>query len=964
MFTQTSCKSQLAENARLLGTEYCILTTPEIQARSNIDRLLRLAGWVVQNVGALNVRAARGVAVREFPLRAGHGTADYLLYLDGRAAGVVEAKPVGHTLTGVETQSAKYGSGLPDNLPCYVRPLPFLYESTGAETKFTNGLDPHPSSRNVFSFHTPEALSEWLGESDSPEQAKIDGPELIADAGSGVYRIRHSLRRMLTTMPPLESSNLWSVQAQAIRNLEQSLAEVRPRALIQMATGSGKTFMACNQVYRLIKHAGARRVLFLVDRSNLGRQTYREFQGFTVPGDGRKFTELYNVQLLQSNSIDSVSKVCIATIQRVYSMLRGEELDPEIEEASGYDLATTRPSPQMVEYNRSFPIEEFDFIITDECHRSIYDLWRQVLEYFDAFLIGLTATPSKQTVGFFNQNLVMEYNHQQAVADGINVGYSVYRIETKITEEGATVEAGLKVDRRDRRTREKRWEELDEDLTYTPGQLDRDVVAADQIRTVIQTFRDKVTTEIFPGREHVPKTIIFAKDDSHADDIVNIVREEFAKGNEFCQKITYRTTGAKPEDLITQFRNSFNPRIVVTVDMIATGTDIRPVEVVFFMRNVRSRNFFEQMKGRGVRTISDTDFNAVTPDAEGKDRFVVVDAVGVTESELSESYSLDRHPSAPFDKLLDMVAMGDRDTDTLSSLASRLARLDRRLSPQDRQAVEDVAGGVNLKTLVSELLNATDPDAALKEAQEATGQDDPPEEAIAKAEKELIEAAAKPFAANPELRQRLIEIHRAYEQTIDTVSQDTVVRAEFSGAEADSITRSFREYIEENRDEITALQVLYQRPYSQRLSYADIRALADALHSPPRSWTTRALWDAYRQLDQSRVRGSSQRVMADIVSLVRYAIGNDEELAPFAERVEERFQGWLAMQETAGRDFTDEQRQWLEAIKDHIAGSVSIETSDLQYAPFAQWGGIGRANALFTDGLAPLLEELNLALAG
>ena len=934
--------------------------TPEQQSRVNIDRMLEQSGWVVQAAATVNLYAARGVAVREFPLRPGHGFADYLLYVDGRAAGVVEAKPEGHTLTGVETQSGKYGAGLPENLPAYFRPLPFLYESTGVETRFTNGLDPDPRSRAVFAFHTPETMAAWVGA--SIPSWDIGQPQIAG--AQAAYSTPYSLRHKLTAMPPLDDSQLWAVQARAIRNLEQSLSGGRPRSLVQMATGSGKTFMACNQVYRLIRHAGARRVLFLVDRSNLGRQTLREFQGFTVPGDGRKFTELYNVQLLQSASIDPVSRVCIATIQRVYSMLKGEELDPEMDEPSGYDVASTRPSPQTVEYNRNFPIEEFDFIITDECHRSIYDLWRQVLEYFDAFLIGLTATPSKQTIGFFNQNLVMEYNHQQAVADGINVGYTVYRIETKITEEGSTIEAGLKVDRRDRRTRDKRWEELDEDLTYTPGQLDRDVVAVDQIRTVIQTFRDKVTTEIFPGRQHVPKTIIFAKDDSHADDIVNIVREEFAKGNDFCQKITYRTTGARPEDLITQFRNSFNPRIVVTVDMIATGTDIKPVEVVFFMRNVRSRNFFEQMKGRGVRTISATDFNAVTPDADGKDRFVIVDAVGVTESELSESYSLDRHPSVSFDKLLDMVAMGDRDPDTLSSLASRLARLDRRLSPSDRQDVESVAGGVTLKELVSRLVNAADPDAALYAAQQATGQDEPPDEAIAKAEKALLEAAAKPFAANPELRQRLTEIHRAYEQTIDTVSQDTVIGAEFSGAEADALTQSFREYIEEHRDEITALQVLYERPYRQRLSYADIRALADALQSPPRSWTSPRLWDAYRQLDQSRVRGSSQRVMADIVSLVRYAIGNEEELAPFAERVEERFQGWLATQEIAGRAFTSEQRQWLEAIKDHISGSVSIGPGDLQYAPFAQRGGIGRAYSLFGDELSALLEELNLALAG
>ena len=590
---------------------------------------------------------------------------------------------------------------------------------------------------------------------------------------------------------------------------EQSLAEARPRSLVQMATGSGKTFMACNQVYRLIRHARARRVLFLVDRSNLGRQTLREFQGFTVPGDGRKFTELYNVQLLQSNSIDPVSRVCIATIQRVYSMLRGEELDPDMEEQSGFDLASGRRSPQTVEYNRNFPIEEFDFIITDECHRSIYDLWRQVLDYFDAFLIGLTATPSKQTFGFFNQNLVMEYNHRQAVVDGINVDYDVYRIETEITGQGGSIEAGYKVDRRDRLTRKVRWEELEDDLTYAPSQLDRAVVAVDQIRTVVRTFRDRITTEIFPGRQHVPKTIIFAKDDSHADDIVNIVREEFAKGNDFCRKITYRTTGAPPEVLINQFRNSFNPRIVVTVDMIATGTDIKPVEVVFFMRNVRSRNFFEQMKGRGVRIITPTDFNSVTPDAPAKDRFVIVDAVGVTESELSDSYSLDRHPSVPFDKLLDLVAMGDRDPDTLSSLASRLARLDRRLSPQDRRAVEAGTGGTSLKELVAGLVKATDPDAALDAAREATGQDDPPEEAVNRVEKEMLDAAALPFAANPQLRQRLTEIHRAYEQTIDNLTADTVIRAEFSFAESDSLTRSFKDYIEENRDEITALQVLY-----------------------------------------------------------------------------------------------------------------------------------------------------------
>ena len=933
--------------------------TPEQEARVNIDRLLEQAGWSVQNADSINLYASSGVAVREFPLKSGHGTADYLLYVNQKAAGVVEAKPEGATLTGVEVQSEKYSTGLPDNLPAHQRPLPFLYGSTGAETQFTNRLDPEPRSRLVFSFHTPGTLAKWIGVSETP------GTDTRRMAEDGLdYLAGHNLRQRLKAMPPLNASGLWPVQERAIRNMEESLAAGKPRALVQMATGSGKTFMACNQVYRLIKHAGARRVLFLVDRSNLGRQTLREFQGFTTPDEGRKFTELYNVQLLQSGYIDPVSKVCIATIQRVYSILKGEELAPELEELSGFDPAALQREPAPIGYNPDVPIETFDVIITDECHRSIYNLWRQVLEYFDGFTIGLTATPSKQTFGFFQQNLVMEYNHEQAVADGVNVDFDTYRIRTAITEQGSTVDAGYYIDRRDRLSRRVRWEQLEEDLAYAPNQLDRDVVAEDQIRTVIRAFRDRLFTEIFPTRRDVPKTIIFAKDDSHADDIVRIVRQMFDKGNDFCQKITYKTTGVKPEDLLTAFRNSYNPRVVVTVDMIATGTDIKPVEVVFFMRNVRSRSFFEQMKGRGVRTISATDFNAVTPDARNKDRFVIVDAVGVTETELSDSYSLDRKPTVPFDKLLDLVSMGDRDPEVLSSLASRLARLDRHLTPGDREAIEDASHGVPLQTLVSSLVNAADSDVALDTARQATGEDDPPESAIADARRQLLEDAARPFASNPDLRQRLVDIHRSYEQTIDTVSADSLIKAGFSDDQARTIVRSFREYIEENRDEITALQVLYERPYRQRLSYADIRALADALVSPPRSWTTERLWEAYRQLDRSKVRGSGQRTLADIVSVVRYAIGGADELAPFAEGVHERFRGWLAMQETAGRAFTQEQVRWLEAIRDHIAGSVSMEMSDFQYAPFNQQGGLGKAYELFEDGLGGLLEELNGALVG
>src|SRR6266403_4344126 len=718
------------------------MPSPEELARQNIDALLTKCGWQVQDRRSINLSAGQGIAIREALLK-DRDEVDYLLFVDGKAIGSVEAKPEGFTLTGVEEQSGKYGKGLLDIYPKWRDPLPFAYESTGVETQFTNRLDPAPKSRNVFAFHKPETLLDYL----EPD---------------------HQLNSRLTNLPAsdqMPTTNLWSAQIEAIRNLEKSLAANKRRALIQIVTGLGrvgvspafavrtnrKTYTAVNFVYRLIKLAGARRVLFLVDRGNLGDQTLKEFQQFVTPDDGRKFTELYNVQHLQSAQLDRVSRVCISTIQRLYSMLRGEEIDPEIDERSGYELRESLwKQPPPVVYNANVPIETFDFIITDECHRSIYNLWRQVLEYFDAYLIGLTATPSKQTIGFFNKNLVKEYGHEHAVTDNVNVPYDVYKIDTEITAAGSRVEKGFYVDKRDRLTRKVRWEQLDEDLAYAPNELDRAVVAPDQIRTVIRTFRDRLFTDIFPGRTVVPKTLIFAKDDSHADDIVKIVREEFDKGNDFCQKITYRTTGASPKELIQRFRNSPNPRVAVTVDMIATGTDIKPLEIVMFMRSVKSRSFFEQMKGRGVRVISDTDFQSVTPDAKTKTHFVIVDAVGVCERDKTDSRPLEQKPSVPLEKLMEHVAIGAREPELFSSLASRLIRLQKRIEPDLRAEVEKLSGGKTLSNIARDLLDAVDPDK-VEHAARLLPEDRKPE-----AYATLAKQAVAPIATNPDLRNKIL----------------------------------------------------------------------------------------------------------------------------------------------------------------------------------------------------------------
>jgi len=771
--------------------------------------------------------------------------------------------------------------------------------------------------------------------------------------------------------------HLWRVQIESIQNLEKSLAANRPRALIQMATGSGKTFTAVNFCYRLIKYADAKRILFLVDRNNLGKQTLNEFQQFVSPVNGYKFTEEYTVQRLSKNTIAPAAKVCITTIQRLYSMLKGEEdYLEENEEGSLFEAEIALyKEPLPVVYNQKIPIETFDFIVIDECHRSIYNIWRQVLEYFDAFLIGLTATPTKQTIGFFGGNLVQDYAHEQAVVDGVNVGYDVYRIETKITKDGAKLvrEPGIFVPHRDRRTKGRKYRELDDDLTYTANQLDRDVVSENQIRLVIRTFKGKLP-EIFPGRTEVPKTLVFAKTDLHAEDIVRIIREEFGKGNDFCQKITSKSTGKKPEELLAEFRNSYFPRVAVTVDMIATGTDVKPLECLIFMRNIRSLSYFEQMKGRGCRVVDPDVLQSVTPDARHKTHFVIIDAVGVCEDEKTATKPLDRKPSVPLDKILNFVAAGAANDDVVSTLASRLARLDQEVDPIQQAAIQKASGGQSLTELGAGLLKSIDPDANTKLAVEKfkvpAGQE-PTEEQIALVEREQMATALKPFH-DPKLRDSILAAKLSLEQVIDEQTPDQLIRAGFDAEaleKAKSMLTSFKKFIDDNKDDIEALKVLYSVPYRAGLKFRQIKELASKLNQPPffvdptRPESLTRLWQAYQVVEPDKVRGKGGKQLVDVVALVRHAIDPNTLLAPVGMTVEERYQQWIAEKQAAGITFTADQRKWLDAIKDHIASSLNIEQDDLEEVPFNTIGGLGRAYELFGDKLASILAELNMRLA-
>lgn len=915
--------------------------TPEQLARDNIDLLLAQAGWKVQPKSKIDFSAGPGITVREYQTDV--GPADYVLFVDKTPVGVIEAKPEewGHKITTVEDQSSGYASA---NLK-YIKnkePLPFVYESTGVITRFTDTRDPKPRSREVFNFPRPETLREWYGQS-------------------------ASLRARLKHLPPLDTTGLRLCQISAIENLEESFKEDRPRALIQMATGSGKTYTAISSVYRLLKHADAKRILFLVDTRNLGEQAEQEFMAYVPSDDNRKFTELYNVQRLKSSFVAKDSQVCISTIQRMYSLLKDQELDEATEERNPAEMVQPK-EPLPVVYNEKIPPEFFDFIIIDECHRSIYNLWRQVLEYFDAFLIGLTATPDSRTYGFFKKNVVSEYDHEQAVADGVNVGNEIYVIETERTQRGGKIEAQQQVEKRERLTRRRRWEVADEEIVYGAKQLDRDIVNPDQIRTVIRTFRDK-WPEIFPGRIEVPKTLIFAKTDSHADDIIQTVREEFGEGNEFCKKITYRVE-EDPKSILAQFRNDYYPRIAVTVDMVATGTDVKPLECLLFMRDVRSRNYFEQMKGRGTRTLDHDDLKKVTPSAaSAKTHYVIVDAVGVTKSVKTPSRPLITKPSVPLKDLAIGVMMGVHDEDTVSSLAGRLARLDRQLDEEDKERIREQAGGVELTDIVRDLFSAIDPDrieAQARDTENVPEHEEPSDTARAKAQEQLVGDAAR--VLNGELIELLDGIRREKEQTIDHENLDSLIDAGWEGdaeENAQKLAKDFSEYLENHRDEVEALTILFSQPHRRsELTYAMIREVFDKLKSDRPRLAPSRVWQAYALLDEYEGRQPASELTA-LVALIRRVCGIDETVSPYSDTVRRNFQNWIMKRHSGGgQKFTEEQMEWLRMIRDHIASSFHLDRDDLDMAPFDAKGGMGQMYKLFGDQMNDVIDEVNEALAG
>ncbi|WP_298223669.1 DEAD/DEAH box helicase family protein [Flavobacterium sp.] len=934
---------------------------PEQIARDHIDKQLLACGWIIQVKKKFNLAAGLGVAIREY--QTDIGPADYVLFVDKKPVGIIEAKreEEGVRLTSVEDQSTQYANAklrLLNN-----DPLPFVYESTGEITRFTDYRDLKPRSRNVFTFHRPETFVQWLSQT-------------------------KTLRTRLHNLPALPVDGLRDCQITAINNLENSFKDQRPKALIQMATGSGKTFTAITFVYRLLKYAKAKRILFLVDTKNLGEQAEGEFRAFTAQEDNRLFTELYGVTRLNSSFIPNDSQVYISTIQRMYSILKETELDESAEEENPNETRFEPKEPIPVGYNEKVPMEFFDFVVIDECHRSIYNLWKQVLDYFDVFQIGLTATPDNRTFGYFNQNLVSDYGYEKAVIDGVLVPYNVFTIETEITKNGNVIKMGEQVDKRERLTRKKFWEALDEDEVYSGKQLDKDIVNPSTIRTIIRAtkdnlpamFHDRVDSK---GAFEVPKLLIFAKTDSHAEDIIDIVREEFGEENKFCKKITYRSV-EDPKSVLQQFRNDYYPRIAVTVDMIATGTDIRPLEVLLFMRDVKSRSYYEQMKGRGTRTCTVEELKAKgTPTAKySKDHFVIIDAIGVEQSQKTDSRPLEKLPGISLKDVLTSVAMGNTSEDMLTTLANRLIRLDKQLKDKDKQQFSEKANGLTINQIVKQLLHAYDPDVlAQSEIDIRSGmRGHAPIEikkALNKANQQLIEDAVAVFH-NPELRDFIVDIRKKYDQIIDVVNIDAITKIGWvkdHAEAADKLIIDFKQWIYQHKDEITALQIFYTQDFRNRsLTYKMIKELYDLLLSEKPTIKLNTLWDAFATQEDTEAESKlikrmprtekPKQELVLLVSLLRKVIGTDECLTGYDKTVDRNFQEWI-FKKNAGQHnaFTEQQMHWLRMMKDYVANSFCVEKDDFDLPPFNAEGGLSKMWQLFGEDTDGIIKELNEVLA-
>ena len=863
--------------------------TPEEKARQKIDLWFAEAGWKVINREDYEPTCT-AVAIREGLLK-GNLEADYFLFINGKAIGVLEAKreEIDPFSNNVCEQAVLYAKSVPHIYQAYQKPLPFIFTSNGKELFFCDFREQKQSFKQIMAIPTPYELVKQLG---------------ISDYFAG--------------LPSLQKKGLRDCQYEAVTELEKSFRSGQNRALMVLATGAGKTYTACLAAYRLLSYTPMRRVLFLVDRNNLGKQAEGEFGTFRLTENGDAFNTIFTVNRLRSSSIPSDSNVVISTIQRLFSFLRGDTIEDNDNDDDN------EPTEEVVlPPNPNLPHDYFDLIIIDECHRSIYGNWRKVLEYFDtARLVGLTATPIPETMAFFNNNRIVNYTLEKSIVDGVNVDCRVYRIKTQVTENGGAILEGEKIKEETRYTGDVKTISNKETKTYTNKELNRSVINPAQIKLILSTYRDVVYTELFndPQREanfdYLPKTLIFALNETHASNIVQIAKEVFGHTDDrFVQKITY--SAGDSNELIRQFRNDKDFRIAVTCTLVATGTDVKPLEVLIFMRDVESLPLYIQMKGRGVRTIGDEQLRNVTPNAFSKDCFYLIDAVGVTEHEKTIPTITDELTTKiiTLKELLEQITHGYLPDEHLKRLAATLSRIYNKADNSQRAEFIRLAND-DMKELASRIYEAFENNIL------------PPFISTKEPNNERKGLVA-PLANHADARRYLLILAAGFVNTL-MPGEDTLISKGFSIEEAKSTTEAFEDFCKEHSDEIEALRIIYNNE-GEPITYSMLKDLENKLKMANNHFTSKQLWNSYAILNPNSVRRSSTKEESDaltnIIQLVRFALRQIERLDSVVSTSKQYFNLWLGQNQ---REITDKQREVISRIVDYIASNGACTIKEIR----------------------------------
>jgi type I restriction enzyme R subunit len=900
---------------------------PEEKARLIIDRKLEEAGWQIVDRNNY-LPSVSAVAVKE-GLMKGNKEADYLLFIKGKAVGVLEAKKEEIELDeSVAIQAENYTKKLLTWCPFWQKPLPMVYLSNGKELKYKDIRNIESEYQSLQKMHTPY------------EVAKIAG---IQDEFAG--------------LPYLSDKGLRKCQYEAVSQLENSFSQGEKRALMVLATGAGKTFTACMAAYRLLSYTPIKRILFLVDRNNLGKQAEGEFGSFRLTETRDTFNSIFVVDRLKSPNIAEESNVVISTIQRIFAVLAGNEFEEEEREDdmpvnTDHDDNFMDSTEKCLPENPKLPSDYFDLIIVDECHRSIYGKWQQVLKYFNtAKIIGLTATPAPETLAFFSKNKIINYTLEKSIADGINVNSRVYRIKTKVSVDGGIIKEGEIYSEKTCYTNRSTFVASNYEDKYKNTELDRSVVNPEQIRMVLENFRNAIYTELFPEREpkiqYIPKTLIFAKSDAHATHIVEIAKEVFPnQSSDFVQKITY-SAGSSTE-LIRQFRNEKSFRIAVTVNLVATGTDIKPLEILLFMRDVKSEILYTQMKGRGVRTIGDEQLRNVTPNAISKDLFYLVDAVGVTEHKMSVPNLIIREIERPINltlaQLLEQISHGYLPDYYLYSLANRLSRINAKSTDKHRSDFITISE-ISMYDLATLIFNALEENTL------------PKFESVNELNAERKKIVA-PLINNIEARNKLLELDAGFVKIL-IPGEDELIYRGFSQEEATSTTKAFEAYVNAHKDEIEALRIIYNNQ-NKAITYAMLRDLEQKLLATDIRFKQRQLWDSYSVIGKEKVvlhkTKEEREVLTNIIQLVRYAFRLISELKSLPSLSAQRFELWCGQNQ---RPLTGEQKEVIRQIVDYLVANGTYTNAELREENLGIF-----AQLVHSFGSAEIVDEMLGSLSG